>query len=114
MAYQVTLHDELVPGTDCPSCGRRIPEAKSDDAPATAKRERVSFSVPKGEEGVIEELEILVVEKYQDQWPEDRAAMRDGVGLKVVGSSGWRWRVHHFSLYATLMVPELAPVDEGR
>lgn len=104
---------EVGPGLECPACHRTVPKEKADSAPATGKRQRVTFTVPPGEEGLIEELEILVVEKHGQAWPSDLRAMRDGVGLDVIGSSNWRFRVHHFALYATLNVPELAPVEEG-
>lgn len=103
------LHEhEVNPGDECPACGRTVPKVSSSSQ-SGPKRQRVSFTVPPGEEGLIEELEILVVEKYGEQWPSDLRAMRDGVGLEVIGSSSWRYRVHHFSLYATLNVPGLGP-----
>ena len=110
------VHDGVVeehsfgPGDDCPACHRKVPQERADAATG-ARRQRVSFTVPTGEEGLIEQLEIAVVEKYQEQWPEDHAAMRDGVGLVVIGASNWRFRVHHFALYATLMVPGLEPTE---
>lgn len=101
---------EVGPGLECPACHRTVPKEKAD-APTSPARQRVTFTVPPGEEGLIEQLEILVVEKYGEQWPSDLRAMRDGVGLDVIGSSNWRYRVHHFALYATLNVPGLEPTE---
>jgi len=103
-------HEHPSPGEECPTCGRTMPKEKSD-AERGPRRQRVSFSVPYGEEGIVEELEIAVVERHAEAWPADAAAARDGVGLEVVGSSNWRYRVHHFALYAVLNVPGLEPSE---
>lgn len=108
-----TEHVHLKPGDDCPECGRKIPKKRADSERGPA-RARLNVRVPLGEEGVIEQLAIQMVEKYQEAWPMDYAAARDGMGLEVVGSSGWLYRAIVFALYATLMVPELAPVEEGQ
>lgn len=106
-------HLELKPGDACPACSRIVPKLRSD-AQAGPRRETISLAVPKGEEGILESMLIALVDKHKDQWPRDYAAMRAGVGLEVVGGRSWKYYAVHFATYATLMVPELAPVEEGR
>jgi hypothetical protein len=107
-------HDHvLTPGEDCPACHRKIPKERSDEQTGP-RRERFSVSVPPGEEGVLDELLIALVEKHQEAWPADARSMRQGLGLELVGAQGWKYRGLHFALYAALTVPELAPVEEGR
>jgi hypothetical protein len=96
----------------CPTCNRVIPQEKSD-SPTGKKRDRITITVPIGEEGVLDELMIQVVEKYAEAWPDDARAARDNVGLELVGEGSWRFRVLHFALYAVLQVPGLAPVETG-
>jgi len=81
------------------------------EGPTGAKRDRISVVVPLGEEGVLDDLMIQVVERFQEQWPEDVRAAREGVGLAPVGERAWKYRVLHFSLYAVLTVPGLEPTD---
>ncbi len=106
-------HDELEPGDDCPTCGRRIPSEKKD-APTGKKRSRITITEPPGMEGELELLLIGLVDKDKDQWPREFAAMRDGIGLEVVGASNWRFYALHFAAYAALTVPGLAPVEEDQ
>jgi hypothetical protein len=54
------------------------------------------------------------VDKYQEAWPLTHRAMRNSIGLEVVGGQRWKYYVCHFALTATLMVPGLEPVEEGR
>lgn len=100
------------PGCACPTCGRVVPKAKSDDK-AGPKRTRIAISVPPEEAGVLDELMVQVCERYQEAWPREFANMRAGLGLEVVGGKRWQYHVLHFALTATLMVPGLEPVEEG-
>jgi hypothetical protein len=56
---------------------------------------------------------IALVDKYKEQWPTDFAAMRDGLGLEVVGGRSWKYRAIHFAVYACLMVADLKPSEES-
>jgi hypothetical protein len=101
------------PGEECVVCHRLAPrEAK--DAKRGPRREVLQLSVPRGEEGVLENMWIAIVDKYHQQFPRQNAQMMRNIGLEVVGGTGWKYHVAHFSAYATLMVPELAPVEEGQ
>jgi hypothetical protein len=100
------------PGEECGVCERPYPKVKSD-AQQGARREIIQLHVPKGEEGVLENLLISLVDKHKEAWPRDFAAMRAGVGLEVVGGRSWKYYAVHFSVYAALTVPGLAPVEEG-
>jgi hypothetical protein len=100
------------PGETCAVCERPFPKQKSDDATGP-RREVLSISIPKGEEGELEQMLIQLVDKYQEQWPRDYAAMRQSVGLEVVGGRSWKYYAVHFSVYACLNVPGLAPTEEG-
>lgn len=99
-------------GQECYGCHRTVPTARSDDKPGPA-REVLSLHVPKGEEGILENMLIDLVDKYREQWPRDYAAMRQGLGLEVVGGRSWKYYAVHFSVYAALTVPGLAPTEEG-
>lgn len=98
------------PGDDCYACNRPVPKI-SRDARNGSKRSVVSIAEPKGEEGTLESLMIGVVDRFQDQWPRDFAAMRNGIGLEVVGGRAWKYYVTHFALYAALTVPGLEPTE---
>lgn len=121
MASTIKLVDEngqvhehvIAPGVECPGCGRDVPKEKSD-AVAGPRGEQISIGVPPGEEGVLESLMIAVVDKYQEEWPLDHRAMRNGLGLEVVGGRRWKYYVAHYSLYATLNVPGLSPTELGQ
>lgn len=104
-------HLNQEPGSECVACHRPIPKKKSDDKPGP-RRSVVSIHEPAGEEGTLEPLMIAVVDKYRDQWPHDAKAMERQIGVEVVGGRSWKYYVTHFSLYAVLMVPGLAPVEE--
>jgi hypothetical protein len=107
------VHEHLLtPGEQCPACDRKIPQEKSDDA-TRPKRSRITITVPLGMEGVLEDLWIQVVEKYGEQWPANLNAARQGIGLAQVGERSWQWDVAHFCGAAVLMVPGLAPSEEG-
>lgn len=107
------VHDcEVAAGEECPACHRRVPQKAADDSTGPT-RDRITITVPSGEEGVLDELMIKLVEKYADAWPEDARAARDGVGLRLVGEKSWRYRALHFAVYACLMVPGLEPTEEG-
>lgn len=107
---QGELHEHtLEAGADCPACHRRVPAVRKD-APTSPKRDRLAIPVPIGEEGVLEDLMIQVVEKYADAWPEDARSARDGVGLALVGESAWKYRVLHFALYAALTL-DITPAE---
>lgn len=95
----------------CETCHRPIPVAKSDD-PTGPARERISITVPRGEEGVLDEMLILLVERYADAFPEDAREAREGAGLALVGSRAWRYRAIHFAVFAALDVG-LVPTEEG-
>lgn len=99
-------------GEECPGCERKIPALKKDDQHGP-RREVVQLSVPKGEEGVLENLLIALVDKHKEAWPRDFAAMRNGLGLELVGGRSWKYYAVHFAVYAALTVPGLAPVEEG-
>lgn len=99
-------------GEDCYACHRPVPRQKKDDQPGP-RRSVVSIHEPAGEEGTLESLMVAVVDKYQEQWPRDHAAMRNQVGLEIVGGRSWKFFVTHFALYATLTVPGLEPTEEG-
>lgn len=106
------IHEHtLVPGEECPACSRLVAKEKID-APAGKVRDRISVTAPIGEEGVLDDLMIQVVEKYSEAWPEDARSAREGVGLVTVGQRSWRYRVLHFALYAALTL-DIAPNEEG-
>lgn len=100
------------PETECPACERPVPKVKSDDQHGP-RREVLSLHIPKGEEGELENMLIALVDKYKEEWPRDYAAMRNGVGLELVGGRSWKYFAVHFAVYAALTVPGLAPVEEG-
>ena len=118
MASTIRLVDEngevhehtLEPGVECPGCHRTVPK-ESSDAATGPRGERMSISIPPGEEGILDSLMIAVVEKYQDAWPLDHRAMRNGLGLEVVGGRRWRYYVTHYCLYAVLNTPGLEPTE---
>lgn len=111
---QGEVHEHTVaPGEECPGCGRTVPKEKSDAA-AGPRGERWSITVPPGEEGILEEMLVDLVEKYEEAWPLQARAMRDSVGLEVVGGRRWKYYALHFAVYACLNVPGLAPVEEGQ
>lgn len=97
------------PGEDCFGCHRPVPKIRSDEN-VGSRREVLSLSIPKGEEGVLEAMLIALVDKYQEQWPRDYASMRAGIGLEVVGGRSWKYFAVAFAVYAALTVPGLAPV----
>jgi hypothetical protein len=103
-------HIDLKPGEECIACHRTIPRKQKDDN-VGRQRAVVSISEPVGYEGTLEPLMIAVVDKYRDAWPRDYAAMRDGIGLEVVGGRSWKYFVTHFALYAVLQVPGLEPTE---
>lgn len=100
----------LKPGDECYGCHRKVPKIKSDAPTGPRSRSVVSINEPVGEEGTLQNLMIAVVDKYQEQWPMDYAAMRNGIGLELVGGRNWKFQVVSFSLIATLQVPGLEPV----
>jgi hypothetical protein len=77
--------DELKPspGEECQVCERVYPKLKSDDATGPS-RSVLSVSIPKGFPP-LDPLLVDLVDKYKEQWPLDHAAMRQQVGLQVVG-----------------------------
>jgi hypothetical protein len=89
-----------------------VPKAKKDDATGRT-RDRITVTVPTGEEGTLDEMLIQLVDKYADAWPEDAKSMREGVGLALVGERSWKYRALHFAVYAALTVPGLEPVETG-
>lgn len=101
----------LEPGHECPACHRKVPKQASDEA-AGRTRDRISVSVPVGEEGVLDDLMIQLVEKYAEEWPEDAAAAREGVGLVLVGERAWKYRALHFAVYAALTL-DIKPSEVG-
>jgi hypothetical protein len=56
---------------------------------------------------------VDLVDKYKEQWPLEFASMRQQVGLQIVGGRSWKYHALHFATYACLMVPGLAPTEEG-
>lgn len=99
------------PGEECFSCHRKVPQVRSDAPTGPKTTSVVSIREPVGEEGTLNSLAIGVVDKFQEQWPRDHAAMRAGIGLELVGGRNWTFHVHHFALYAVLMVPGLEPSE---
>lgn len=99
------------PGEDCFGCGRPVPKKKSDD-PTGRKRDVLSIHIPDGMPP-LEPMLIDLVDKYREQWPRDHAAMRQEIGLEVVGGRSWKYHAVHFATYACLMVPGLEPTEEG-
>jgi hypothetical protein len=53
---------------------------------------------------------IAVCDKYREAWPIEHAAMRNGLGLEVVGGPRWKFKVIEFSLLAMLQIPGIEPV----
>lgn len=102
---------EVAPGEDCPGCGRTVPKLKSDEV-AGPQGERWTISVPPGEEGNLELMLIDLVNKYKDAWPLQYRAMRDSVGLEVVGGRRWKYYGLHFAVYAALTL-NIQPNEEG-
>lgn len=98
----------LEPGVECPGCQRTIPKVKADSMTGPG-RARFVAAIPAGQEDVLDDLLVQIVTKYQEQWPLDYAAMRNGVGLEVVGGRAWKWYALHFAAYAVLMAPGLEP-----
>jgi len=94
----------------CPTCKRPLPKERSD-APIK-RRSRLTLTPPPGEEGILEDLLIQLVEKYEEAWPEDAAAMREGIGLVDVGQPFWMYRAMHFAAYAAL-TQDIVPVEAG-
>jgi hypothetical protein len=109
---QIKFHTHPVPGKPCDFCARTFPKVRAD-APHGSARDILQVSVPKGHEGVIDQMLIELVDKYQQQWPREYAAMRNEVGLEVVGGRSWKYHALHFATYAALTVPGLEPVEEG-
>ena len=97
------------PGQECQLCHRKYPEKKSDD-PTGPKREVLTIHIPHGFPP-LDPLLIDLVDKYQEQWPLEHAAMRDQIGLEVVGGRSWKYHAIHFSTYACLIVPGLEPTE---
>ena len=100
------------PGEECFGCHRKVPQLASDENTGP-RREVMSLSIPKGEEGVLESMLVALVDKYQEQWPRDYAEMRAGIGLEVVGGRSWKYYAIVFSVYACLTVSGLEPKEEG-
>lgn len=94
----------------CPTCKRPLPKERSD-APVK-RRVRITLTPPPGEEGVLEDLLIQLVEKYEEAFPEDAAAMHEGVGIGGIGSPFWMWRAIHFSAYSAL-TQDIMPKEVG-
>lgn len=109
-----SLVDELPapePGEECYACHRPVPKVKKDDRTGPI-RSTVTIREPRGEEGVLDDLMIQVVDKYQDEWPRDHAAMRAGLGLEVVGGRAWKYYVVQWCLYMALTL-DVKPSEEG-
>lgn len=106
------LHSlEPDPGKECQVCHRTMPKEKAD-AVTGPKREVIHLHVPKGEEGSLEHMLIALVDKYKEEWPRDYAAMRDSVGLEVVGGRSWRYFAIHWAVYMALTL-DVRPAEEG-
>jgi hypothetical protein len=86
----------------CINCKRPLPKEKPD-GPVGPKRERMVLSVPPGEEGVLEDLLIQLVDKYKAVWPDQ---------LGEVGDDFWRYKAVHFAAYSALTT-DLVPAEEG-
>jgi hypothetical protein len=108
----IRFHTHPEPGKPCHYCARKFPRVRAD-APTGGQREVLSVAVPRGQEGVLDQLLIGLVDKYQEQWPREYAAMRNEVGLEVIGGRSWRYHAIHFAAYAALTVDGLEPVEEG-
>lgn len=95
---------EVAPGTECPTCGRKVPHVH--DEPPTKRQERFTVLVPPGEEGVLEELLVLWMEKVKANWPEDP-------GFEL-GEKGWRYRALHFGMTQIVQnADRLVPSEVG-
>lgn len=99
------------PGEECFGCHRTVPKLKSDDN-VGSRREVLSLSIPKGEEGVLESMLIALVDKHREAWPRDHAEMRQGLGLEVVGGRSWKYYCIHWAVYAALTL-DIVPSEEG-
>jgi len=87
----------------CESCGRVLPKAKPEDDPGP-KRKIFSVSVPRGEEGILEELCEQVVEKYK---------AGAGEHLLPVGEKMWKYYAVHYALYQAAVAPGPLVSEEG-
>lgn len=85
----------------CEGCNRPVPEVKSTEP--VARRTRITITEPAGEEGVLEDLLIQLVEKYRAVWPDE---------LAPVGADHWKYRAVHFAAYAALTA-DLVPRETG-
>lgn len=90
----------------CPACGRKLPH--EHEGPVPPRRERITISVPKGEEGVVDELLIQLVERYKDAWGD----------MPGVGERHWKYVAIHHALYSLVTASNqalelLLPSEEG-
>lgn len=83
----------------CPSCNRPLPKERSD---SPSRRKRFSVAVPEGEEGVLDELLIEIVERYESAVPE----------FKEIGTPGWKYPPLAWALYHVVTL-DLKPSEEG-
>jgi hypothetical protein len=86
----------------CVNCHRPVPKVQPD-APTGPKRERLALTVPPGEEGVLEEMLIGLVDRYKEHWPDE---------LGPVGADFWRYKAVCFAAYMVL-THNLVPAEEG-
>lgn len=93
----------VTPGDVCPTCDRKVPH--THDKPPGPKRTRFSVAVPPGEEGILDELLVQLVEKMKGRWP-------DG-GTMELGDQGWRYRAVHYAITMVVMDDRLLPSEVG-
>lgn len=87
-------------GDVCPTCKR--PVKPEHEGPAGPPRKRFSVSVPPGEDGVLDDLMIQFVERFQPAW----AA---GVEMPPIGARHWKYIALHHLLYSVVTAsPEVA------
>lgn len=109
---KIKFHTHPEPGKPCDFCARTYPKVRADSLTGP-RRDVMSIAIPKGQEGVLDELLIGIVDKFKDQWPREYASMRNEVGLEVIGGRSWKYHALHFAAYAVLTVDGLEPVEEG-
>jgi hypothetical protein len=75
----------------CPACNQKIKhEHEGETGPP---RQRLTVSIPPGEEGVLEDLLIQFVERFKPRW-------EGGDPMPGVGERHWKYISLHHALYA--------------
>ena len=81
----------------CPSCGQTIKEPH--EGPTRKPRKKFVVSIPEGEEGVIDDLMIQFVERFQPKWEGEHEML-------PVGARHWKYMALHHLLYAAVTAPD--------